>query len=85
MKLMRNLLSLILLFSIFSCSALALEELPMIEASAYIAVETGSNTVLFEHNADEQLYPASVTKLLTALVACDHLNLDDVSLSLQKM
>ena len=78
MKLMRNLLSLILLFSIFSCSALALEELPMIEASAYIAVETGSNTVLFEHNADEQLYPASVTKLLTALVACDHLNLDDV-------
>ena len=78
MKLMRNLLSLILLFSIFSCSALALEELPMIEASAYIAVETGSNTVLFEHNADEQLYPASVTKLLTALVACDHLNLDDI-------
>jgi len=78
MKLMRNLLSLILLISVFSCSALAIEELPMIEASAYIAVETESNSVLFEHNADEQLYPASVTKLLTALVAVEHLNPDDV-------
>lgn len=78
MKLMRNLLSLILLISVFSCTALAIEDLPMIEASAYIAVETESNTVLFEHNADEQLYPASVTKLLTALVAVDHLSLDDV-------
>ena len=78
MKLMRNILSFILLISVFSCTAFALEELPMIEASAYIAVETGSNTILIEHNADEQLYPASVTKLLTALVAMDHLELDDV-------
>lgn len=78
MKLMRNLLSLVLLITIFSSSAFALEELPMIEASAYIAVETESNSVLFEHNADEQLYPASVTKLLTALVAVDNLQPDDV-------
>ncbi len=78
MKLMRNLLSLILLFAVFSCSALAIAEPPMIEASAYIAVETESNTILLEHNADEQLYPASVTKLLTALTAFEHLNLDDV-------
>lgn len=35
--------------------------------------------VLFEKNAQEQIYPASVTKVMTAMVALDHVqNLDEV-------
>lgn len=78
MKLTRYCLSVVLLIAVFSCSVFALDEVPFIEASAYIAVETESNTILLESNADEHLYPASITKILTALVAVDHLNPDDV-------
>lgn len=32
---------------------------------------------LYERNSDEQLYPASLTKVLTAVVVMEHCNLDD--------
>ena len=32
---------------------------------------------LFEKNADEKLYPASITKLMTALLVMEHGNLND--------
>ncbi len=44
---------------------------PQIAASGYILMDAASGQVLVAHNADEQLPPASLTKMMTAYVA-DH-------------
>ena len=36
-------------------------------------IDTKDKTVLFEKNADKKLYPASTTKIMTALVALETL------------
>ncbi|CAN5311112.1 N/A [soil metagenome] len=43
-----------------------------------IAVDADSNVTLFEKNADQPLYPASTTKILTALVALEYYKPDDI-------
>ena len=44
---------------------------PAITAHAAIVVDLASGEVLYEKNADEWMYPASVTKIMTALLACE--------------
>jgi D-alanyl-D-alanine carboxypeptidase (penicillin-binding protein 5/6) len=46
---------------------------PTIDAVAYILMDQQSGRVLAEHEADEHLDPASLTKLMTSLVAFDAL------------
>lgn len=41
-------------------------------ASAYILVDSKSGQVLYGHNIDKKLYPASVTKIMTAIVALEN-------------
>ena len=48
-----------------------------VQAKAAILYEASTDTVLMEQNADERLYPASTTKLLTALVAMEYGNPED--------
>lgn len=45
------------------------------EGAALIDADTG--VFLYEQNADEKLYPASITKLMTAILAYENLDLDD--------
>ncbi len=45
-------------------------------ASAFILVDSKSGQVLYGHNIDKKLYPASVTKIMTAIVALENGNLD---------
>lgn len=65
-----------------------MEELPMLKvaaaappalelsaAAAYV-VDLSSMTVLYEKNPDQELYPASSSKMMTALVALDNFKLD---------
>jgi len=52
-------------------------------ARSYILMEASTGTVLLEHNADEALPPASVTKIMTVLIIMEaiadgRLNSDDV-------
>ena len=49
-----------------------------IAAKAAILVDLDSNTVLFETNIDEQRYPASLTKIMTCMLAIENGNMDDV-------
>ena len=45
--------------------------IPVLSQSPYAAallIDTDTGRVLFEHNADARLYPASLTKLMTFLV-----------------
>ncbi len=51
------------------------------EAGVYssnaIIADASSNTILAGYNADERIYPASMTKVMTLLVACEHLSESD--------
>ena len=76
------------LFDFFSPSVNADEELLLppyrnvtvaapthaISASGAIVVNAGTGEVLYEKEADKKLYPASTTKILTALVALEKLD-----------
>lgn len=42
-----------------------------------IVIEMESGDVLYEKNADTERYPASITKIMTALIVLEHRNLDD--------
>lgn len=50
---------------------------PDINASAYIVVEGSTGTVLFGRNYDQQLAPASITKIMTAILAIESGKLDN--------
>ena len=52
------------------------EQLELIAESA-ILIEQSTGKVLFEKNADKRLYPASTTKILTALLAIEYGNMKD--------
>ena len=51
---------------------------PAIGAEGAILMEADSGTVLYAKNIHEHLYPASITKLLTGLLAYEKLSMDDM-------
>lgn len=48
------------------------EGAPDVAAASAILVEQETGTILFAKNAEQKMYPASMTKMLTALVALDY-------------
>jgi len=53
---------------------------PNIKARTGILIDYHSNEILFELEADAQIYPASMTKIMTAIVAFDLLKKNKLSL-----
>lgn len=51
---------------------------PAVDAEAAILIEHRTGKILFQKNADKQMYPASTTKILTALLAIEKGRLDDI-------
>lgn len=51
---------------------------PQIVSSAGIVMEADTGTVLYEKNSHDVHYPASITKILTTLLAIENGNMDDV-------
>lgn len=49
---------------------------PDISAQTAIMIEGNSGEVLYEKNPDQKAYPASITKIMTALLAIEHGTLD---------
>lgn len=52
-------------------------EAPEISAGAAVLIEADSGTVLYAENADSKRYPASITKILTALITIENCELSD--------
>ncbi len=52
-------------------------EKPAISSEAAILYDATTGQVLYEKNADKKLYPASTTKLMTALIAAEKLSSSD--------
>lgn len=51
---------------------------PMIGAESAILMDVDTGIVLYEKNVQEQLYPASTTKLLTALLVIENSTMDEI-------
>ena len=63
----------------FACSNLFAE--PKIKAPTAILMDFNSGKILFEKEADQQIYPASMTKIMTAIIVFDLLQQDKIKLS----
>lgn len=79
---MNKLKKLLMFLSIISCilpNVLYAETTkPTISADAAIVMDANSKTVIYEKNADKIEYPASITKLMTALLTIETLEPTDV-------
>lgn len=49
-----------------------------VQANAAMLIELSNGQVLLEQNADAQVYPASLTKIMTCMLTLEHGNLTDV-------
>ncbi len=80
---MKRLVLLIVSALVFASHAAAQQSLvpapPAISASGYLLMDADSGEVLIEHNADERLPPASLTKLMTSYVLSYELEQGQVS------
>lgn len=52
-------------------------EKPSISAKAAILIDANTGEILFEKNMNDKMYPASTTKIMTAILAIENGNLDD--------
>ena len=80
-KLQKTLIFLfVLIFSIIYASPLqAAQNLPTVNAPSCILMDLNSNKVLYSKNANEKMYPASTTKLMTAILALENCKLTDIA------
>ena len=73
----------ILLFAPFCIDALAqsmVPKAPKLNLDSYILLEASTNTVIAEFNADNQISPASMTKVMTGYVIADQIASGAISL-----
>lgn len=76
---MRKYLAIIVLFIItINAPTIAFAETPKILSEAALVMDAETGEILFEKNMDKALYPASTTKILTAILAIENSNLDDI-------
>jgi D-alanyl-D-alanine carboxypeptidase (penicillin-binding protein 5/6) len=54
---------------------------PQLAAKSYVLMDAASGNILIEHNADERLPPASLTKLMTAYLATLDINRGQIKAS----
>lgn len=50
----------------------------LLSAQTAILIEANSGLILFEKNANEKMYPASITKIMTTLITLEHAKLGEV-------
>ncbi len=50
---------------------------PELASDGAILMDAVTGNILYEKNVDQRMYPASITKILTALIAIEHLSLEE--------
>jgi len=76
---MKRTIAIILLIVILSSvTAPVHAEPPDIDAEAYILIDANTGRVLCEYNSNTVLYPASTTKVMTALLAIEMGDMDEI-------
>lgn len=70
---MKKLLISAIIFGILSINITPAKAEPLnMDAKAYILIDSRSGQVLSEYNADQKLYPASTTKIMTGIIAIEN-------------
>ena len=78
-KLISSITAVLMLVSvIFVYPAFGLTQTPSLEGEAAILLDLTTGEVLYEQNADEKLYPASTTKMMTCILALENLDMNKV-------
>ena len=71
----------IILIIIFSLNLISfVQATPVVKARTAIVVDFHSDKVLYEYEADSQIYPASMTKIMTTIIAFDLIKKNKLSL-----
>ena len=71
---MKRILSIVIMILLLVCCvpmASAIEETPSVKADNVMLISMNTGATIYEKNADEKIYPASTTKLMTMAVAID--------------
>lgn len=79
-KLMKIMGTIVLILTIFAKYSVAVQK-PTIYSEAAVLIEKNSGTILYEKNANEKLYPASTTKILTAIIAIEECELNEIAIA----
>lgn len=79
---MKKAVSIILLFIMVISGVVPIlaQEEPVITAEAALLIDASNGRILFEKNSDKVMYPASTTKIMTALVVLDAVKSGEISL-----
>lgn len=72
----------IFIFFILTGGVEALPKYPQVNAKASAILDLTSGQYIFEKNADKRMYPASTTKLMTAMVSLDYWKDPDEKISI---
>lgn len=75
---MKGIIRLIMLVTLAVSLVLPVEA-GAVSASAYCVMDSITGRVLYQSNADQQMGMASTTKIVTAIVALEHANLQDIA------
>ena len=67
-------LNILLLFSVKA----DYEDVPNINSPSAILLDLNTGKILFEKNIDEKMYPASLTKVMTAIIVLEECELDEI-------
>lgn len=78
MKLKKKFLIILLTFLLFLGNYSYASE-PDIASTSAILVENSTGKILYEKNAYEKMYPASTTKVMTAILTLENCNLDEMA------
>ncbi len=78
--------TIVALSTLFTSEALAQSDIspPTTRSKAVIMIDSKTGTVLYEKNSNKKMYPASLTKIATAIYAIETGNLEDVVTVSQK-
>ena len=68
----------LLITSLTPIQLYAAPTVPSIQAEAAILMDAKTGTILYEKNINERCYPASITKIMTALLAIENLKPSDI-------
>ncbi len=80
-KILILLITILLFFFHFSFAFAAIGEptdKPTLVSKAAILMDNKTGKILYEKNANEKMYPASTTKIMTAILTLENCNLNDV-------
>lgn len=77
-KILTAILAVALTTSFFSACVLATEQDLGLACESAILMDRNTGRILYEKNADKQLYPASTTKIMTGILTLENAKLDDM-------